>query len=1772
MFLCQMMASFGQCGIFTSNEINDLSTTSLTLLVNNATNNTLGQNGQGVCMVMVKFKHQVEGDVNMYLIAPNGQTIQLVGSGGEVSSPTFNITWDVSFIPSASPALPDPGIGDVWNNNELWTNSANRVYKGSYYPFDGSLEDFDGGTVNGSWTLVVEDVVENDAGVVDSFSIVFCDETNVNCNECLPDYLTPISDTIEICRGTAIDPSLLKVTNGNLNPDTINYRNDFLIFGNNQFKGRLTSTDETTLIAGHYKLCAIHYHEVDSLNLPSSNLIKDTTEYQLLINQNGFCAKIGECIDLEVLPVSDTIFRTFEICKGDSLTIYGITIKEEGKYYAASVAGKCDTIVELNLDVIDLGLTMSQNFPVISCLNKEIVISANVEEQGKMIGFTWSTIGGNIKATNGNQITVNAPGLYIVEASYMACKMKDTIVIGTDINTPNINLAAETLTCRAPVSTIMLTASLPISSAIWTGPGIVSQTGFNVNVNTIGIYTVTTLDDNGCESIASINIKENKVKPTISFYHDSIRCEKNAFNIIVSDSFNIQTTYLKHNNIITTDALNKSHLTTGNHILVLEGFNGCIDSFLFVVEDLRYTILVNIMPDTFTCEKKFIIPKLTTDRPVISYDWNGPVAVIDVVNPTLTKEGLYTLMVKDVNNCKGATSIFYEIDTIAPALLMSGRMLGCNPDSVLLIADNYNPNLNYTWSGPGLSSNEDSVFVKVPNVYSVTATDKNQCTKRAFFNVSPAMDLPDVEFIAENIECLKTLASITPDKTNGFTFLWFSSAMLNANTEPIGLVDKAGTYQVRVTNAAGCYRNYAINVGDIRQQAIINILSDTIGCNDDSIQIKLDIDIPYESIEWSTGGSSFSSVEDPFISDGGIYNVSIIDSFGCIFLDTVTIVKDLSISGITTTSAVITCDTSKQKITAFLNETGATYAWYSGNQIVGNSDTLLVDTGGRYKVIVQNLRGCIDSAFVDVMYDTIKPLINLISIPDLDCAHKEVDIKLTVNKTIKEFSWAGDGIVSIDANNSKVSKEGIFTYTVKDTRHCISSVNFTVADSSKFTLVSISKKDISCDSMGSVLITFTDPTASVKWEAPVSIPNNTKAVNVSKEGKYKFTLTNSLGCITTDSVSVMLDTIKPVITKIINGEINCELTTVAVGVETSSSIEKVIWNNLNFNTLIANVGKKGSYTGSLTAFNGCKTNFTVNVTENIKKPVITIIGDTIDCQRSKIDLILTTLDSLKSIVWSGPNQQVLNGKKVKITQAGKYLVTATGINGCVTFDSIIIEDKKVFPFVALQDTFLMPCNGDSVQLFITTQDTIKNYRWIGNDFFSTDSVPMTNIRGEVILLLGTVNGCVYTDTTYLITDPGRPNFGLINDTITCSPGFANITAINIADDIGVYWKDENNIITPGFGYQTSVGGNYYLIVEGINKCRDSILFEVKVDTIYPSIEIEQSELFGCDHLTVELLTEVTQTTNFDFHWSTDDGHFVKDTNSLTPSINAGGEYHIQVKNMINSCISEDSILVSGVIRTLDSYTFSTENPVCFGDANGSIILNNISGGIPPYIISVNGNVVNQPVQLDNLNSGDYFINISDSFGCLLDTVILLTEGFDYSVILPQDTLIDIGYDLDIFYFVDESINIVESIWKIDDLSFCEGCESVNLSPINSTLVHLSVVNDLGCKAEDEILIIVNNKIAIDIPNVFYPNSNSGNDRFYLPEIPGIKEILNVEIYDNWGNIVYTNKNFPSGQKDMGWDGNFNGKELNPGVFVVFFDILLLDDSRIKFYRDITLVR
>jgi len=81
-----------------------------------------------------------------------------------------------------------------------------------------------------------------------------------------------------------------------------------------------------------------------------------------------------------------------------------------------------------------------------------------------------------------------------------------------------------------------------------------------------------------------------------------------------------------------------------------------------------------------------------------------------------------------------------------------------------------------------------------------------------------------------------------------------------------------------------------------------------------------------------------------------------------------------------------------------------------------------------------------------------------------------------------------------------------------------------------------------------------------------------------------------------------------------------------------------------------------------------------------------------------------------------------------------------------------------------------------------------------------------------------------------------------------------------------------------------------------------------------------------------------------------------------------------------------------------------------------------------------------------------------------------------------------------------------------------------------------------------------------VPNAFSPNEDGLNDQmeFYFNSEQAYSGQL--RIFDRWGNLLYeslevTNESFPT------WDGTFNGKKINPAVFVWIFKYNILGDKR-----------
>lgn len=88
-----------------------------------------------------------------------------------------------------------------------------------------------------------------------------------------------------------------------------------------------------------------------------------------------------------------------------------------------------------------------------------------------------------------------------------------------------------------------------------------------------------------------------------------------------------------------------------------------------------------------------------------------------------------------------------------------------------------------------------------------------------------------------------------------------------------------------------------------------------------------------------------------------------------------------------------------------------------------------------------------------------------------------------------------------------------------------------------------------------------------------------------------------------------------------------------------------------------------------------------------------------------------------------------------------------------------------------------------------------------------------------------------------------------------------------------------------------------------------------------------------------------------------------------------------------------------------------------------------------------------------------------------------------------------------------------------------------------------------------------------VPNAFSPNNDGHSDLFVLHGWENCVSTFSFLIFDRWGAKVFESEN-PA----LGWDGTFNGKALDPAVFVYYINAETLSGEKISKKGNISLIR
>jgi len=188
----------------------------------------------------------------------------------------------------------------------------------------------------------------------------------------------------------------------------------------------------------------------------------------------------------------------------------------------------------------------------------------------------------------------------------------------------------------------------------------------------------------------------------------------------------------------------------------------------------------------------------------------------------------------------------------------------------------------------------------------------------------------------------------------------------------------------------------------------------------------------------------------------------------------------------------------------------------------------------------------------------------------------------------------------------------------------------------------------------------------------------------------------------------------------------------------------------------------------------------------------------------------------------------------------------------------------------------------------------------------------------------------------------------------------------------------------------------------------------------------------------------------------------------------------------------------------------------------------------------------------------YTVTVTDEFGCS-DSTGFHISVFDYPKLTVSADVIAVSGDIiPIWAEGDGSIE-----WFPKSFITCATCASTEVYPPINTNYTAVLTDDNGCKIQDDVYISF--EPIIYVPNVFTPDGNDYNNTFKAVT----QNIVEFEmtIFNRWGEIV-----FKSFDVDGEWDGYYNGRLSQDGVYVWVIDYVDLNGKKEQLIGHVSILK
>lgn len=1126
-------------------------------------------------------------------------------------------------------------------------------------------------------------------------------------------------------------------------------------------------------------------------------------------------------------------------------------------------------------------------------------------------------------------------------------------------------------------------------------------------------------------------------------------------------------------------------------------------------------------------------------------------------------------------DCSGLIGTATCTNCNAPAVTSNTTAVTCfggNDGACTVTPDGLNP--PYTFS-LGTQTNTTGNFQNLTaGTYVASVTDGTGCSATLPIVIATPSACMVATTLVQNVSCFGgTNGSLSASASGGiapYNYLWNDPS---GQTSPVAANLGAGTYTVTATDANGCTSTATgsvIQPTDLVLSAL-GSLAKCFGQSTGSGSATATGGTPPYNFLWS---NMVSGQQNPNLPAGN-YFVTVTDANNCAETAFVSIGQPPQLSATTATVAA-KCNGGADG-TATVTPGGGTmpytYKWSDpAGQTTATATGLQAQT---YTVTITDFFGCSITQTATVTAPTALTATTSKTNALCNGGTGTATVAATGGTTPYVFKWSDPtGQAGATANSLTA---GNYTVTVTDFNGCTFTATATVNQPEAIQLTA-TVKNVSCFAGADGAITAQPAGGVVPFSYAWSSSENTIGIIGKTAGDYTVTATDANGCTATLTNTIteptdILFTVTPTGIKCF-GENNGALELVTSGGTPTYTNNWTGPNNFT-STLSSLPGLfAGTYNLTITDNAGCTKTWSGDIAQPATGLVLNLpaIADTICFQATNgTATVAANGGTLPYIyLWDAGAQATASATGLA---AAPYNVTVTDANGCSqTAATLIAQKEELFAFAEAAPP---PCFNQSqgsaavtAVFYGATGANLSdfNYVWSTTPPQTGPQVIGLNASQSFSVTVTDKIGCSDVQT---VTVGNASEFLAQITSFGNAKCFGDATGWAAAGTVGgtapytYFWAAGGQTDAMA---QNLAAGTYQVTITDANNCPATTTVTIGQP---PALDLavfpQDVKCFG--ESTGSAKAEPSGgTPPYTYMWWTN--------NQQTKEIQGlpAGMTSLSVTDA-NGCMILDSVEIEQPASPVAGVA-EKRDPRCFGGHDGEITIT-ASGGTPPYRYTLDDRAFNGSPKQISISAGTYTPKVMDKNGCEVElSPIEVQQRDQIQVELGPDITIELGENTQLFAQVANTAGKVNYAWTAADSIWlsCLDCPDPFVDSLYySQYFEVRVVDSLGCYGEDRIQVIVEKPRKVFVPTGFSPNGDLSNDILQVHGQSSAR-VLEFRVFDRWGELLYEATDFQINDTTTGWDGNFRGKAMDPGVYVWVLQVQYMDGAKETFKGNTTLVR